>query len=170
MDYNERLLKSNQTLLSAYEELDHNSERYTQELQAIAKMYEQLVNDEKTQLAYEQTMAEIEAAAEKTRVESDLRSKELELEKLKLEAQIEADSEKIRVEEEQLEEDRKANRRALWIDVLKGVGTVAAAVVTGVVQWKMFERATRKEEDEVLATQTEREVVKRGLGFRLRKD
>lgn len=170
MNYNERLLKSNQTLLSAYAELDHNSERYTQELQAIAKMYEQLVNDEKTHLAYEQSMAEIEAAAEKTKVESELRQKELELERAKLEAQIEADSEKITVEEERLEEDRKANRRGLWIDVLKGVGAVAAAVVTGVVQWKMFERATRKEEDEVLATQTEREVVKRGLSFRLRKD
>lgn len=61
------------------------------------------------------------------------------------------------------EEESRSNSMREIIDIGKAVIGIGGTIFAGVLQWKMFKRSTRKEEDEAYLTTTDKSVVQESL-------
>ena len=131
----ERLLKSNEALLTAYESLDPKDPDYWNKLKIACALHEKVVKDVET-----------------------------ELEDQHREAELELEYDKNEIERRKIDEAERSNRKGEKLEISKQgviVGTTLLSTIAGI--W-MFKRSTRKESDEALLTQTDQTVVKSGLG------
>ena len=131
----ERLLKSNEALLTAYESLDPKDPDYWNKLKIACALHEKVVKDVETELEDQHREAELQLEYDKN---------EIELRKI--------------------EEAERSNRKGEKLEISKQgviVGTALLSTVTGIWAYK---RSTRKESDEAILTQTDQTVVKSGLG------
>ena len=134
----ERFLKVQEMLIERLEELDPNSPNYSKELEAIAKVMAENVNDLKVH-------SEHEAAQGKLDVEYDI------------------ETEKNRIEQERSEEEKRANHKREELDFWKIVAGFGGSVLVAVSHIWAFSRSTEKEKDDALLTNTSKTTVTEAL-------
>lgn len=131
----QRLLKTNEKLLEALDNLDPSDPNYWKNLHTIEALHSSVVHDVELELSDQQ------------------KDKEIELER-----------DRNAIEERKIVEAERANRKGEKLEISKQAVVVGTTLLSTFGGWAMFKRATRKEADEAILTTTDQTVVKSGLG------
>lgn len=131
----QRLLKTNEKLLEALDNLDPTDPNYWKNLHTIEALHSSVVHDVELELSDQQ------------------KDKEIELER-----------DRNAIEERKIVEAERSNRKGEKLEISKQAVVVGTTLLSTFGGWAMFKRATRKEADEAILTTTDQTVVKSGLG------
>ena len=131
----ERLLKANEKLLEAYEQLDPKDQHYWERLKLLEGLHEKVLKDV-----------------------------ELELTDRRKGDELDIEQDRIAVEKRKVIEAERSNRKGEKLEISKQLVMVGTTVLSTWAGWKMFKRSTAKEADEAILTTTDQTVVKSGLG------
>ena len=131
----QRLLKTNEKLLEALDNLDPTDPNYWKNLHTIEALHSSVVHDVELELSDQQ------------------KDKEIELER-----------DRNAIEERKIIEAERSNRKGEKLEISKQAVVVGTTLLSTFGGWAMFKRATRKEADEAILTTTDQTVVKSGLG------
>lgn len=189
--WQKRRLEANNVLLEEFGKIDKEDPEAVRKYDALSKLYHELnsdikiyfdreVEEEKLKTEERRIDAEIAAKAaaieverERVRVEvekleaekerSRIESEKLDVERERMKSDAEVKAEAMKVERERTEAQAKAEKRKAWLDVVGKIVIGVATALGAVAQIMMFWRATKKEEDEALLTETNKTVVRNGL-------
>lgn len=189
--WEQRRLEANNKLLAEFKKIDPADADSCKRYEGLTKLYHELNSDIKIYLDQEIEFEKIKAETQRANAEAAAKAavNEIERERARIEAEkLKIEAEKLKIEAEKLDVDRektktdaeiktqamevererteaqaKSEKRKAILDVIGKCVIGLATALGAIAQIMMFWRATRKEADEAILTETDKTVVRNGL-------